>query len=154
MRQRENFYFDFSPFVAERLSDADVQTLEALEDQWLSDAELWMSDAEYGAAAAQWNQWLAEAPEYRLIAYYDGFGGVQEDIPAVLLQGVGWQRSDANADLAPIFAKVAAGLAAGYQSGISQTGGGSTQTASVGLNGIGVVLLAGAVLFLMSRNRR
>lgn len=154
MIARDSFYFDYEPFVAERMSASDIRTLDGIESEWLEQAAAYMQPAEYAAAEAQWVQWKAQSPEYRLIAYYDGFGGNQEDIPMVLQNAIGWRPDDGDAQLAPMFAAVADALAHGSSAPSGGSGAGSGSKSVAGLNGLGVVLLAGAAFFLMSRGRR
>ncbi len=155
--QRDAYYNDFSPAVAEQLSDSDVATLGVLEDGWESEASTSLPSDTFSAAEAEWAIWKGKAPEYRLLAYYDNFGGFTEDVPTILTGASGWNRDTAvDPALNQMFDKVDTALAVGSGgevSGPPLPGAAASGGTIAGFSGLGMLVGAAAVLWFLSKKR-
>ncbi len=148
---RDSFYFDYEPFLMERLTTDDINALATQEDDWVNQARASMSADQFTAAESQWAQWQAETPAYRILAYDDNFGGYAADVPEILTVAVGWLPSDNEQAMQPLFAKANDAIANG--SSAPSTGNPATAPRTVGLSGAGM-LLAGVALFWWLSSRK
>lgn len=149
---REAFYFDHAPFLSERLTPVDIRALDGEEDQWLRDAADVLSPGEYKAAVSQWQQWLAQEPAYRLLAYYDGFGGYDDDVPLILSQITGWSPSTIpDQTMIALFGKAEDAVQHGSLAGTQGANPATTPQKPPG--GIGMVALLAVGLFFLLKKR-
>ena len=145
---RDSYYTQYAQAVNDRLVPADITALLAQEDNWLGQAEQAMPQAQFDAAHAQWSIWQSDnTPGYRLLAYYDNFGGVNSDEPMVLSPAIGWKRSDNDPAMATLFAKVTNALDP------QGMGASATGTTSSGFGAVGMLAIAAAAYFLLFKKK-
>ena len=152
-------YLELESTIDGVLDAADAGILENIEADWIDQAAQSAAPSDLVNEVTEWRQWTSSSPAYRLAAYYDDFSSAQAEIPAALLEISDWRDT---ASLQPLLEKVAMSLPSAPSTGTggqtqTGTGGGSSlgaQVQSSSMGGLGLLLIAGALLMFLGGGKK